>query len=393
MRKRIVGFTGNRAELFIQSNLFISLSNSKDIAFELIAYDNGKDDAYTKQLINLQNNGVKLAQVITETEGLDENNIHNETMVKIMSSIDKNIINEIDLGIVYADRYESFGFAIRLFNNKIPLLHLEAGDITQGGTLDDSVRHAISRLCSLFATSTLHGQKFLVESNEEEWRILHCGLLSYGSIFQKRSIKKREQKHPEPWLNTRNPIIVCTMHSVPQLKDKGIYDAEECFSAIESLSKKYESTTFIITSPNPDEGGILIQGKIDIIEKTHNIKIIKSLGESYYDLLSQAKNRKIVLIGNSSSIIKEAPFFNTYHINVGNRQLGRLSASSQINIKPIKDEIESTVANILDGMEIQPKITVNPYHVKEDPVLKLVEWIKYILNLRSKSQLLVKNWV
>ena len=109
--------------------------------------------------------------------------------------------------------------------------------------------------------------------------------------------------------------------------------------------------------------------------------------------MSQAKNRKIVLIGNSSSIIKEAPFFNTYHINVGNRQLGRLSASSQINIKPIKSEIESTVANILDRMEIQPKITLNPYHVNEDPVLKLVEWIKYILSLRSKGQLLVKNWV
>ena len=62
MRKRIVGFTGNRAELFIQSNLFISLSNSKEIEFELIAYDNGKDDTYTKQLINLQNNRVKLAQ-------------------------------------------------------------------------------------------------------------------------------------------------------------------------------------------------------------------------------------------------------------------------------------------------------------------------------------------
>ena len=58
--------------------------------------------------------------MITEAEELDENNIHNETMVKIMSSIDKNIINEIDLGIVYADRYESFGFVIRLFNNKIP---------------------------------------------------------------------------------------------------------------------------------------------------------------------------------------------------------------------------------------------------------------------------------
>ena len=72
---------------------------------------------------------------------------------------------------------------------------------------------------------------------------------------------KIEKKHQEPWFNTRNPIIVCTMHSVPQLKDKGIYDAKECFSAIKSLSKKYESTTFIITSPNPTKVAFLYKMK------------------------------------------------------------------------------------------------------------------------------------
>ena len=123
--KKIIGFTGNRAELFIQSELFINLSRAQNIAFELIAYDNGKDVTYTNQLTKLESKGVKLIQVITETTDIDENDIHNITIANIMRSIDPILLQGIDLGIVYADRYESFGFALRLFNHKIPLLHLE----------------------------------------------------------------------------------------------------------------------------------------------------------------------------------------------------------------------------------------------------------------------------
>ena len=120
---------------------------------------------------------------------------------------------------------------------------------------------------------------------------------------------------------------------------------------------------------------------------------IKNDAGTYYGLLEQAVTRKIILIGNSSSIIKEAPFFNTFQINVGSRQLGRLSASTQINIKSNRDEIKGQIIKILGSEELQPKITENPYHVDEDPVIKLVNWLEVIINEKSKTQLLVKHWL
>ena len=55
-----------------------------------------------------------------------------------------------DLCIVYADRFESFGFSIASFHSNIPSLHVEAGDITNGGTYDDNLRHCITKMSHLF---------------------------------------------------------------------------------------------------------------------------------------------------------------------------------------------------------------------------------------------------
>ena len=87
--------------------------------------------------------------------------------------------------------------------------------------MDDSVRHAISRLSSLFATSTLEAKNFLIDSREEEWRVFHCGLLSYSNLSSHNIVNPVGSA--ATWLNKylRKPLFICTMHSVPQLKDKG----------------------------------------------------------------------------------------------------------------------------------------------------------------------------
>ena len=124
-----------------------------------------------EQLKNLQEQGVNILQSISSK---DKSGAHlsvvNDIIVEINDLIDGE---QFDLAIVYADRYESFALCL-LFHKKVPILHIEAGDITQGGTMDDSVRHAISRL--------VRSKNFLIDSREEEWRVFHCGLLSYSNL-------------------------------------------------------------------------------------------------------------------------------------------------------------------------------------------------------------------
>lgn len=387
---KILGFTGNRAELFIQSSLFISLSKNPKFEFSLLSYDNQKDDIYTSQLEDLKNNGVHLLDSITSDR--DQQN-HIGTVTFIVNEINRNLKQEYDLAIVYADRYESFAFALALFHKKIPILHVEAGDITQGGTMDDSIRHAISRISSLFATSTLNAKKFLSDSHEEGWRIIHNGLLSYSDLTVKSNTARLVGNNAS-WMNRflSKPLIICTMHSVPQLEDQGLSDAINCYKAIDKLSDKYIEVGFIITSPNPDEGSIPISAKLRELSEKENLIVERSLGKNYYFLLNTAKSRKVALVGNSSSIIKEAPFFNCYHINVGARQNGRVAASSQVDIEAETDEIFASVESVLKSKRTQPILEYNPYWVNNDPVDYLCQWLEVILEDKTRDELLVKHW-
>ena len=104
-KKRIIGFTGNRAELFIQSNLFLNLSKDNNVEFSLLTFNNQEDAIYTEQLKNLQEQGVNILQSISSK---DKSGAHlsvvNDIIVEINDLIDGE---QFDLAIVYADRYES----------------------------------------------------------------------------------------------------------------------------------------------------------------------------------------------------------------------------------------------------------------------------------------------
>ena len=74
-----------------------------------------------------------------------------------------------DLCIIYADRYESFGFSVSAFHSNTPSLHIEAGDITNGGTYDDNLRHCITKMSHLFCSSTKKGLRVIKNLGEESW--------------------------------------------------------------------------------------------------------------------------------------------------------------------------------------------------------------------------------
>ena len=69
-----------------------------------------------------------------------------------------------------SDRFETFAFAISSYLNKIPIAHYEGGDITEGGTLDDNIRHAISKIANIHFTTNNDSKLRLIKMGEEKWR-------------------------------------------------------------------------------------------------------------------------------------------------------------------------------------------------------------------------------
>ena len=84
--------------------------------------------------------------------------------------------------IIYGDRFETFTAAYTASFLQIPIIHIEGGDITEGGTYDDVFRHSITKLSHLHIATNSIAQKNLLLLGEEGWRIKKYGLPSIDNI-------------------------------------------------------------------------------------------------------------------------------------------------------------------------------------------------------------------
>ena len=166
---------------------------------------------------------------------------------------------------------------------KIPIIHYEGGDVTNGGALDDNIRHAITKLSNIHLASNEDSLKRIIGMGEEKWRCLNVGYSQIESIKSHNfNLKEIETKYS---LDSDKPLILFTLHPIIKDKDKKIKkDINEVFKALEYLSKKNQ---IIVTYPNFDPGYKYIIKKIsEIKKKNKTIKIIKHLGrKNYHSLL------------------------------------------------------------------------------------------------------------
>ena len=96
----------------------------------------------------------------------------NEIQKKINAILDKS---KTDLVFLSSDRFETFAFAISSYLRKIPIIHYEGGDVTEGGALDDNIRHAITKISNLHITSNIESYERIIKMGEEKWRCINVG--------------------------------------------------------------------------------------------------------------------------------------------------------------------------------------------------------------------------
>ena len=266
-----------------------------------------------------------------------------------------------DLVFLSSDRFETFAFAISSYLKKIPILHYEGGDVTEGGALDDNIRHAITKIANIHLTSNKDSFNRILNMGEEKWRCHNVGYAPFYDIQNQKFDKKDiEEKF---LIDQKKPLILFTFHPVVKNENDLRKDVDEVFKSLEYLSKDNQ---IIITYPNFDPGHQYIISKIIKIKKRFNIlKVVKHLGRTnYHSLLYYiGKNKKGFCMGNSSSGIKETIFFNCPTLNIGDRQKSRLKPYNVIDVKPIKSKIIKSVANTL---KIKKGIKNNPYKITKN---------------------------
>lgn len=289
----------------------------------------------------------------------------NNEIAEIISEMSSVLLNlSPDLFLAYGDRYETFAAVICATQMIFPTVHVEGGDITLGGALDDSIRHAITKLAHIHLTTNEDAHRRIISLGEEPWRVHNVGfpildLVKEGDFAKKTDLEKKYG------IDLSKPFVVFLQHSVTTEIQNTYSQIQSSLDALEELAK--EGINVFVIFPNNDAGGMIIIQKINELNNKNipNIKCFKNFNRyDFHGLLNVCGNTGIgALVGNSSSGIKEAPSFHCPIVNIGTRQKGRLRAENIIDVDYDKEEIIKAIKKSLLDKVFRDKCKKgkNPY--------------------------------
>ncbi|MGJ0342812.1 UDP-N-acetylglucosamine 2-epimerase [Aliarcobacter cryaerophilus] len=260
-----------------------------------------------------------------------------------------------DIVIVLGDRYEIFSATSAAMIARIPIAHIHGGEKTEGA-FDESIRHSITKMSHLHFTATEEYKNRVIQLGEHPSRVFNVGGMGIENIKRLKLLSKDEfEKSIEFKLNSKN--ILVTFHPVTLENSTAKEQFQQLLDAIDEL----EDTNIIFTKANSDTDGRVINQMIDeYITKNFQKSVqFTSLGQLRYLSALQYVD---AVVGNSSSGLAEAPSFRIGTINIGDRQKGRIKASSVIDCEPNKDSILKSFEKLY-SKEFQEtlKTTINPY--------------------------------
>ena len=236
-----------------------------------------------------------------------------------------------DLLLLIADRYEMLAPASVATALRIPLVHIEGGEISEG-VIDDAIRNALTKLSHIHFTSTELARARVVAMGEEDWRVHRAGAPSLDHL-RRSPLMSRAQVEARLDIHFTRPTAVIAYHPTTIARDP-TREADALFSALESIPAQ-----LLFCYPNADAGSrALIERTNSFIRRFGSGYVFVNLDPVLYWSLLRSVD---LLVGNSSSGIMEAASFALPAVNVGIRQRGRERARNVL-------DAEASAASILD---------------------------------------------
>ncbi len=389
-KKTIAIFSGNRAEFSLIKPILEAFHKNKYFKYKLLVSGAHLDKNFGNTIKEIKNDNFKIFSEV-KIDMKDYN--PTSTPLAISSGIKSlaPLLQKIkpDFFLVYADRFEGFAAMITSTQMNIPTIHVEGGDITEGGAFDDSVRHAMTKLAHIHFTTNNEATKRIIQMGEEKWRVKTVGFPAIDLIKKKKFLSEK-QISVKLKITFDKPTILFTLHSVAALYKQTYFQINVCLKALKKIAST--GVQVIITYPNNDIGGKLIIKEIIKCKKQKNIFVFKSLGSKiYHGILSlNTKGKNIVCAGNSSSGIKETPVFGCPTLNIGPRQQNRMRGENVIDSDYNSNEIYSKLSKCLYNKSFKNrcKASKNPYGGGNSGN----KIVAYLSNLKaSKEKILIKK--
>jgi len=378
--KKICVVTGTRAEYGILKPLMKEINRSRKLDLKIIVTGMHLSDEFGNSLKEIEEDGF-------EVDAKVDLKINNKNTYDMAKCVGKGVelmtgalrkINP-DILLVLGDRSEVFSAVISAFHIGIPIVHIHGGDIGIGGRIDESLRHAITKLSHIHLTATKKSAERVLKLGEEAWRIHVIGSLSIDSIINE-DLPTREAMERKYGIEMHMPFFIVLVHPL-------LVDIENAENQMEKIMKAVTIMKIpsIVIYPNSDAGGKKI---IKIINKYQNNKFIRIHKNLLHkDFLAMMKYATAI-IGNSSSAIIEAPYLNLPAVNIGSREEGRERGGNVFDVDYDSGKIVQILRSIISNPSIKEQISkkYSPYNPGATKNI-----VRILENLKFDSNLIVKR--
>lgn len=356
--KKICVFTGTRAEYGLLYWLMKDIEKHQELELQIIVSGSHLSPEFGLTHQQIESDGFYINDKV-------EMLLSSNSAVGTAKSIGLGVLGFADALaklapdylVILGDRYEALAIAQTAMILRIPIAHLNGGEVTEGA-YDDAIRHAITKLSYLHFTANDGYSKRVIQLGEEPSRVFNVGSIGLEHLKRTDLLSINALSKSIGLDLEDNKFFLVTYHSVT-LSDDEL--PQETFRNLTQALDDFNDYKVILTYPNADDGGREIIQLLDnyVVKNKDRVVGIQSLGQIRY--LSAVKFASVV-IGNSSSGIAEVPSFATPTINIGGRQKGRLMAKSIIHAKPSYEAINKAIKiSLSDNNYIKGTPVINPY--------------------------------
>lgn len=259
------------------------------------------------------------------------------------------------LVVLLGDRYEILGAASAAAVMGIPIAHIHGGEVTEGA-IDDSIRHAVTKLSHWHFVSTEEYRRRVIQLGEAPERVFRVGALGLDRVVDS-ALPDGPAVRRELALPDGLPVVLVTYHPDTAEPDQTLGNLDEVLAGLARI----DDCLVVFTKANADYQGRMINARLAEFVEAHDYRFLyDSLGSRRY--LGLAREASVV-VGNSSSGILEVPFLGTPTVNVGDRQRGRVAPDTVKSIAAkadaVADSIRAALALEFDLVAARAR---NPYY-------------------------------
>ena len=355
MSRKICVVTGSRADYGLLRWVMQGIKDDPELNLQVIATGMHLSPKFGLTYKVIEEDGFRIDAKVEILGSSDSPVAIAESMALALAGSAK-AFNELkpDLVVVLGDRFEIFAATTAALVAKIPVAHLHGGETTIGA-FDEALRHSITKMSQLHFVAAEEYRTRVIQLGEDPRNVHLVGGVGIDSI-KNLPLLGRIELEAQLGIELGKKSLLITFHPVTLDDESPMQQMKELLAALTHL----HDTTLIFTMPNADTGGqLLIKMIEEFVGKNHNAKAFTSLGQlGYLSCIAHIDG----VVGNSSSGLTEVPTFKKGTINVGDRQLGRLQATSVINCKPMEIDISRAIEKLYSpDFQSNLAVTKNPY--------------------------------